>query len=383
MVGVREALSLIGSGDQLFVDGSSGELIIDPNDETIERCRARAAQQAMMAQQLLDDRRLPPVTRDGVRIDLLANIELTEEVGLALEQGVDGVGLYRTEFLYLGRADLPDEEAHYRDAVRLLRSCGDLPVTIRTCDLAGDKMPPAAGLTEQSNPALGLRSIRLCLSRPEIFRTQLRGLLRASALRPFSLMFPKISAVEELRQARGLVDEAAAELRRAGIAVADELRIGMMVEVPSAAVTIDLFAAEVDFFAIGTNDLVQFALGVDRLNEGVSHLYRPLHPAIVRLIAQTVAAANAAGIPVSVCGEMAGDPRMALLLLGLGVRHLSMNAAAIAAVRRAVRGCHMRDVEALATRVKGLSTVGEIDAEVGRAFDRLSVDVAGPSRHTR
>jgi phosphotransferase system enzyme I (PtsI) len=370
VVGVSEISDVVGGDDLLIVDGYRGEVIHDPDEETVRRYQRRAARRAKLARGLRRERELPAETKDGVRVHLQANIELSDEIPAALAHGAEGIGLYRTEFLYLGRDDYPDEDEHATDALQVLKYSRGNPVTFRTCDLGADKLPGALAGSKELNPSLGLRSIRLCLERSEMFRSQLRGLLRASSEGPLRIMFPMVTGVEVFRQAKALLEECRQELVQEGVEVAP-VPLGVMMEMPSAAVTADLLAREVDFFSIGTNDLTQYALGIDRVNEHVNHLFQPCHPAILRLIQHIIGAAEATNIPVTVCGEMAGDPVMTLVLLGMGVRRLSMSALAVPTVKRIIRGATASMAAGLAERVLALSTPSEVEEEVAGAMRQL------------
>jgi phosphotransferase system enzyme I (PtsI) len=313
-------------------------------------------------------RDLPAKTRDDAPISMLANIDGPEELDDALDYGAMGVGLFRTEYLFMTGAEMPDEQRHYETAIAVLDKLKGKPATIRTFDLGSDKLArfiQEADLGEQ-NPALGLRSIRLCLSTlgRDLFRQQLRGLLRASAHGPMKLMFPMISGVAELRAVKAVVEEVKSELRGAGIAFDEDIKLGIMIEMPSAALTADLLAQECDFFSIGTNDLIQYTMAVDRVNEYVSYLYEPLHPSLIRLIGEVSRAAAAANIPVTVCGEMAGEPMIAPVLLGLGIRELSMSAVSIPEVKATVLQMTVPETTLLVERVKNLPTAGEVKAVV-------------------
>jgi phosphotransferase system enzyme I (PtsI) len=278
------------------------------------------------------------------------------------------VGLYRTEYLFMGQTEPPDEERHFQTAMEVLKRLGGRPATIRTFDLGADKLAPflEAAALEEANPALGLRSIRLCLSqigRP-LFRAQLRGLLRASAHGPLKIMFPMISGVAELRATKAVVDDVKVELREAGISFDENVKLGIMIEMPAAALTADFLADECDFFSIGTNDLIQYTMAVDRVNEYVSYLYEPLHPALMRLIGDVARSAHGLNIPVSVCGEMAGEPMIAPVLIGLGIRELSMSAVSVPEVKAMIRSTTLSDTEALVQRIKKLATAAEVRAMV-------------------
>jgi phosphotransferase system enzyme I (PtsI) len=369
-VGVNDITAAVGNGDPLIVDGYRGEVLVCPEEDVIRRYQRRLSRRAAQRAHVYPrEHELPAETRDGQRIQLLANIEFPDEIVPALANGAEGIGLYRTEFLYLGRRTLPREEDHYADAVKVLEYCAGREVTFRTCDIGVDKLPGMVASTREINPALGLRSIRLCLDRRDMFKAQLRGLLRA-ARGNMRLMFPMVSGVDELRQAKAVLEECAPELRAEGHQV-PELPVGIMVEMPSAAVTADLLAREAAFFSIGTNDLTQYALAIDRVNEQVNYLFRSFQPAVLRLIRSVVSAADAAGIRLSVCGEMAADPMMTLILLGLGVRSLSMNPLSVPTIKRVIRLSTMGLAFQLADRVMQLTTPGEVETEVGHAMEEL------------
>ena len=370
VVGLHEATRVVGSGDLLIVDGYRGHLIINPDAATVQRYQRRSQRKARSQAGLEQDRGLPSETVDGVAVDLLANIELTEEIPPALAQGAVGVGLYRTEFVYLGRDELPTEEDHLKDARRVMELCTGVPVTFRTCDLGADKLPGALRGQAEANPALGLRSIRLCLNERDLFRAQLRGLLRAAGRGGMRIMFPMISGVEELRQAKAVLADCRRELEEEGHKI-PPVPVGVMIEMPAAALMADLLAHEVDFFSIGTNDLTQYCLAVDRGNQQLNYLFRPYHPAILRLIKGVIKAAADAGIPVSVCGEMAGDPLMTLLLVGMGVRELSMSAVSVPLVKRLVRAATLEMAREIASRVLSLSTPQDVEAELLESMEDL------------
>jgi phosphotransferase system enzyme I (PtsI) len=324
------------------------------------------------------------VTLDGAAIELMCNIDGPDEIEDALDYGAMGVGLFRTEYLFMNRADPPDEERHYQTAVDVLRRLGGRPATIRTYDLGADKLAPfleQADLQE-ANPALGLRSIRLCLSqigRP-MFKAQLRGLLRASAHGPLKIMFPMISGVAELRAAKAVVDEVKIELQQEGHAFDEKVKLGIMIEMPSAALSAEFLAEECDFFSIGTNDLIQYTMAVDRVNEYVSYLYEPLHPSLLRLLGQIARAAHTSGIPVAVCGEMAGEPMIAPVLLGLGIRELSMSAVSVPEVKALVRATRTPEAEALVQRIAKLGTAAEVRAMVADYVFGLTPHPGGRGR---
>jgi len=373
VVAVGRITSLADKGDWVIVDGARGVVIINPTAG--ERADYEVARERFLDQEreLLRTRDLPAATQDGVTLRLAGNIEFAEEVPSLLNHGGEAVGLYRTEFLYLQREQLPTEEDHYLDARRILEALAPRPVTIRTFDLGGDKLP--AGLKSHAeNPALGLRAIRYCLRQPEMFRAQLRGLLRASIHGNLRLMFPMISGINELRAAKRVLAEVREELRREGHEL-PQLPVGIMIELPSAAVISDRLAAECDFFSIGTNDLIQYTIGIDRQNKDVAYLYKPLHLAVVRLLKLVCDNAAAAGIPVSMCGEMAGEPMNALVLIGLGVTEFSMNGPSIPLVKRVIRAARAEDGRALAQRVLALTSADEIEREVKNEMTRRFGDL--------
>jgi phosphoenolpyruvate-protein phosphotransferase (PTS system enzyme I) len=363
VVGLETITEELGTGDWVIVDGLRGEVIIRPTPAQMDDYRARSARHAAYVHSLLENRDQPAQTQEGKRIHLYANIELAEEVPVAIDHGAEGIGLYRTEFLYLDRKDLPSEDEHFIHARGVLRRMHPRPATFRTFDLGGDKVAPFMNIEEQ-NPALGLRSIRLCLRERGLFKTQLRGLLRASSHGKMRIMFPMISGVDELRQAREVLDEAREELVTEGVSISEDLEVGVMVEMPSAVMVSDQLAREVDFLSIGTNDLIQYSLAIDRGNEHVGYLYHPLHPAILRMVRMVVDAGHAAGIHVGMCGEMAGDPMYAAVLLGLGLDELSMNATAIPVVKAVLRGSRLLEARALADASLMLPTAQDVEALV-------------------
>ena len=363
VVGVGRITSLAERGDWIVVDGSRGVVVINPTPE--ERSEYEAEQERFRALEvaLLRTRDLPAQTRDGVAVRVAGNIEFVEEVPSLLSHGGEAVGLYRTEFLFLGRPDLPSEEEHYQNYRSVLEALAPRPVTIRTFDLGGDKLPAGMRL-HADNPAMGLRAIRYCLRQPDMFRAQLRALLRASVHGNLKIMFPMISGVAELRAARRALDEARAELRREGVRVNEDLPVGIMIELPSAALLSDRLARECDFFSIGTNDLIQYTIGIDRQNKDVAYLYKPLHLAVLRMLDIVCTAGREAGIPVSVCGEMAGEPVNALVLVGLGVSELSMNGPSIPLVKQVIRAARASDGRSLVARLLALTTADDIEREV-------------------
>ncbi|MDP2969432.1 MAG: phosphoenolpyruvate--protein phosphotransferase, partial [Deltaproteobacteria bacterium] len=319
---------------------------------------------------------LPAETRDGVRIHLQANIEMVEEIPSAKSHGAEGIGLYRTEILYLNRKDLPKEEEHYQTYRKLVENISPGVATIRTLDIGGDKFLPDYSTGNEMNPAMGLRAIRFSIKETDIFKAQLRGILRASVHGKLRVLFPMISGIEEIRRAKAILEEVKKEFIRAKVPFDRGIKIGAMIEIPSASVTADILAREVDFFSIGTNDLIQYALAVDRLNEHVSYLYEPLHPAILRIVRSVVQSARNAGIPLAICGEMAAEPAYVLVLLGLGLEEFSMNPIAIPKVKKALRMAKATETRSMTERLFQFSTASEIKRYVRRWMaERFSEDL--------
>jgi phosphoenolpyruvate-protein phosphotransferase (PTS system enzyme I) len=341
VVGLRDATARLRSGDQVILDGSSGMLLPNPTQAQIEAYSDRAVREAADEVELSHLATAEPVTLDGVRITLRANVDLPEDAEFAAHSGAEGVGLMRTEFLVVGRATMPDEEEQYRAYTKVVSAFDNHPVVIRTFDMGGDKLP-VGGYPTEANPFLGWRAIRMCLDESELFKTQLRALLRAAMHGDVRIMLPLIVSVDEVRQARRLLEEAARELDARGVEYRHDLPLGIMVETPAAAVAADTLAHDVAFFSIGTNDLVQYTLAVDRGNANLASRFTPLHPAVLRLIRRIVEVGAEHGLEVSVCGEMASQPLMAFALIGLGVRQLSVAARSVPLVKRIVRGVSAR-----------------------------------------
>lgn len=357
VIGVKQVSGRILSGTLVIVDGVRGDVIIDPSPETQQRYRTRAAASCQRHAQLLLEKDLRAVTTDGVPVTLNANVESLLGVTAAMAAGADGIGLFRTEFLYLERPDLPDEDEQYQDAVAVLKAVAGRPVTFRTLDLGGDKLPLAIKMPKGPNPALGVRSIRFSIDQPDIFRTQLRALYRASAQGPTRIMLPLVTSATELRRALAICASVRADLTAEGIPYDAQLPIGIMLETPSAVVTADLLAKQAAFFSIGSNDLIQYACAADRENADVAHLRSPLQPAVLRLLKQVVGAAREARLPVALCGDMASDPALTWLLLGLGLRDLSIEPHAIPMVKAIIRRSSME--EAVAFAASALASASE------------------------
>ena len=361
VAGLRNASVVVPPGALLAVDGASGEVFVDPDPATLEHVRARQQRREQYEQSLDEYRRLPPVTEDGVQIRLEANVESPDDALRAREAGAEGIGLFRSEFLLAwgGHAALT-EETQFAAYTRLVESMAPGRVTIRTFDVSEAQLPVPHPSPDGARAPLGLRGIRLSLAMDELFQAQLRALLRAAAHGPLRIMFPFVSGVEELREARAAVIRAAETLRSRGMAV-PPVPIGVMIEVPSAAITADLLADDADFFSIGTNDLIQYCLAVDRTDERVSNLYEPLHPAIVRTLRLVARAARRRGIPVSVCGEMAADPVVLTLLVGLGLTEFSMAPTAIPLAKQALRGLSTSEATTVAARAMRARTATDVE----------------------
>jgi phosphotransferase system enzyme I (PtsI) len=370
VVGVEGLGHRTWSGMTVVIDGFRGEVILDPDAEALRRYEARADVHRARSQRLAAIRDVPSQTTDGTVVHLHANVEMLEEIPIAVDLGAESVGLFRTEFLYLERSELPSEEEQYAHAVAALKNVGGRPITFRTLDLGGDKLPPSVRMPVGTNPAMGLRSIRYSLRRTDVFRTQLRALHRAAAVGPMQILLPLISGVAELRATKQLCLEVVEELRREGIPHADKVPLGVMIETPSAALIADMLAAECDFLSIGTNDLIQYALAADREDEHVGYLYHPLHPAILRAVRQTVVGAERMGKPVAMCGDMAGDPILAWVLMGLGLRNLSMAPRQIPVVKSIIRSTQIADAERLLAQALTMSTETEIEELVYGVMNR-------------
>jgi len=361
VLGVAGAMARLRQAAVAAVDGDRGLVTGDPDGEALARSAAARSASAKRQHELDALRDLPSCTLDGTRVLVKANIEVPEEAEAVLAHGADGVGLFRSEFLFLG-GHVPDEDEQYDAYRRVIESMKGKPVTIRTLDIGGDKVLPELGAQDEKNPLLGWRAIRFCLSRVDVFKTQLRAILRAAVFGETRIMFPMIATADELERALAVVDTARAEVVARGQAAAMDLPIGIMIEIPAAAMTSDILARKADFFSIGTNDLIQYTMAVDRGNEKVAYLHEPYHPAVLRLVQRTIDNGRAAGIPVGMCGEMAADPASAVVLLGLGLEEFSMSSAAIPAVKRAIRSTSLADAKEVALAAMALSSSAEVAA---------------------
>lgn len=361
IVGLHDVTEKLETDQEVLLDGYTGLLIVDPAAETLARYEEMEVWRSRVAQELKELRDTKSTTRDGHHIVLSANIELPDDVEGVATHGAEGIGLYRTEFLYLNRDTLPSEDEQYEIYRKVAEKVRPNPLIIRTFDLGGDKLAPGTvDVGDELNPFLGWRAIRFCLENLDVFKPQLRAILRASAVGNVKIMFPMISGLEELRRATSTLRECKEELRKSGIEYSDATEVGAMIEVPSAAISADMLASEVDFFSIGTNDLIQYAIAVDRVNERIAHLYEPTHPAVLRLLKMICDAGHANEIWVGVCGEMAGDISLTPLLLGLGVDELSASATLVPRVKRAVQSLAVSECKDLVGDALGLQTSSEI-----------------------
>ncbi len=368
VVGVSDFAHHVHPGMTVIVDGTRGEVILDPDGPACERYAARVARERARDVHLAAERAAPAETIDVRRIHLAANLELLEEVPAAVELGAESIGLFRTEFLYLERPDLPTEHEQYTHAVAALKIMGGRVATFRTLDLGGDKLPASVRMPPGDNPAMGLRSIRYSLQRKDIFKDQLRALYRAAKVSPLRILFPMISGIAELREAKTVCADVCQDLARRGIDHDPNVPLGVMIETPSAAFITDLLADECDFLTIGTNDLIQYLLAADRQDEHVGYLYHPLHPAILRVLKHVVGAAGRAGKPLAMCGDMAGDPWLTWVLLGLGLRDLSMAPRQLPVVKSIIRATRMADADVLVDQILQLRTETEVEELVYAAM---------------
>ncbi len=355
VVGLVDISEKVQAGEILIIDGNRGIIIVNPTKTTMERYGKERTRLELYEEELAQLREVPAETLDGYRINIGANIEMPEDVPSVIAHGAKGIGLYRTEFFYMNRTDLPSEEEHYQAYFNVAKQMYPHSVIIRTIDLGGDKFLSQLDIPREMNPFMGCRAIRLCLARPEIFKVQLRAIMRASALGNIKLMYPMISGIQEVRDANALLQEVKEELEQEGISYDTSMEVGVMIEVPSAAVTADILAKEVDFFSLGTNDLIQYSMAIDRVNEKIAYLYEPTHPAVLRLIKMTIEAAHKEKIWVGVCGEMASEPTLALLLIGLGVDEVSCSSVIIPELKRTIRSVSFKQIKDLVLEVSSFS----------------------------
>jgi len=360
IVGLETVTSLVPNDLPMIIDGISGTVILNPSPETFREYLEKKQRYEYLEKELEDFRSLAAETRDGHHITLMANIDLGDEIEEIKKQGAEGVGLFRTEFLYMAGGAPPGEEEQFAVYRKMAEQMAPCPVTVRTLDVGGDKFVPEFNLSNELNPVMGLRAIRFSLREVTLFRCQLRAILRASVYGKLRIMFPMVSGVGEMRACRHFLDEIKQELRNEGIPYAEDIPVGLMIETPSAVLVADLLAKEADFFSVGTNDLIQYCLAIDRGNEHVAYLYEPMHPAILRALKQVCDAAHAAGIEVGMCGEMAGEQLYCLVLIALGFRELSMNAKNISRLKRIMRNVSLKEVQGMFEKIIDLSTATEI-----------------------
>ncbi len=379
VVGLHQISAVVQDGDTVLIDGQQGTVTVHPTEETLQRARSEIERIEAYTDKLTSLQSLPAETTDGRRITLSANIELPTEVKHVLDSGAEGVGLYRTEFVYMNRSDLPSEEEQLEAYKTVLESVGPDPVIIRTMDIGGDKFITHLDIPFEFNPFLGWRAIRFCLERRDIFEVQLRAILRAGVFGTLKLMYPLISCVDEVIKANAIVEEVKEQLNREALPHAEDFEIGAMIEVPSAAMTVDIIAKHVDFFSIGTNDLIQYTLAVERVNDKIAHLYQPCHPAVLRLLKQIIDEGHKNDIWVGICGEMAADPAMCFLLLGMGIDEISVSPAVLPLIKNVIRGLSFKDARRITREIMQYSSPHDIEARAKEQIKGLvpELDVGG------
>ena len=376
IVGLHNARRFIKNDDPVIIDGSSGIILVEPDKLVRSQYERRQKEYKRYYSSLGILKNAPTETIDGIKIDLQANIELQKDFDMVRDVGATGVGLYRTEFLYMNRDTPPDEEEHYEIYMKVLNALRGLPLTIRTLDLGADKQVDGVGRQAgpvRSNPALGLRAVRLCLKEPELFRPQLRAILRASANGPIRVMVPMLTNTQEMQQVLSMIEDIKAELDKEGIDYDHHIEIGGMIEVPASAVCADIFAQQLDFLSIGTNDLIQYTMAIDRVNDEVNYLYDPLHPAVLRLIHSTIQSGRKAGIPVAMCGEMAGETEYTQLLLGLGLREFSVHTASLLEVKKIITSTDVSKLGGMTKQALNASSGAEISLLLKESLARLNL----------
>ena len=375
VVGVTGIYDAVKTGESLIVDGITGLVHVSPPQETFITYLDRQRQFKYYERELQKIKDLPAVTTDNKKVTLMANIEFINEVKVVLERGGEGIGLYRTEFLYMNRYYLPSEAEHFRAYKMLVEQIAPYPAVIRTLDIGGDKFISQLDIYDELNPVLGLRAIRLCLEHVDLFKTQLRAILKASHYGKIKIMYPMISGLDELRSANAVLDEVKAELRQEGTPFDENIPVGIMIEIPSAAITSDILAEEAAFFSIGTNDLIQYSIAIDRVNKNVAYLYEPLHPAILRLISMVIKSAHAKGITTGMCGEMASDPKYTLLLLGLGLDQYSTNADALLKIKKIIRSVSFAEAQEIAQQALLYSSAAETEKFITTLMESRFPDI--------
>jgi phosphotransferase system enzyme I (PtsI) len=367
-VALQKARDLIHDGELIIVDGKQGVVIVNPDKSILTEYKLRQDQWELEQQKLQRIKSTKAVTLDGANIDLFANIEVPEDITAVRASGATGIGLYRTEFLFMNRREMPDEEEQFIAYKTVAEAMNGAPVIIRTLDLGADKQMNPDTVVECANPALGLRAIRYCLAEPQIFHTQLRALLRASHFGNIKILVPMLSTLAELRQTKVLLERAKFSLRNQKIAFNENVALGGMIEIPAAALNAEAFANELDFLSIGTNDLIQYTLAIDRTDDAVSHLYNPLHPSVLKLIAMTIKAGEKFGKSVSVCGEMAGEAKLTKLLIGMGLRQLSMHPSHILSVKQQILHSQLNKLKISVKKVLSLTDIEKIEPQVAKFY---------------
>ncbi len=372
VVGLENATKKIKNGDIIILDGTDGVIILNPDKSALKKYSEQQKKQEEFRKKLLKLKNLPCQTLDGHKVELSANIEFPEEIPSVLQHGSEGIGLYRTEYFYMNRTDLPSEEEHFKAYKYVAQKISPHAVIIRTLDLGGDKFISQLEIPHEMNPFLGWRAIRFCLARPEIFKVQLRAILRASHFGKLKIMYPMISGIEELKKANAILEEVKTEFRKKKIDFDEEIDVGAMIEIPSAALTCDILTKEVDFFSIGTNDLIQYSLAIDRANEKIAYLYEPAHPAVLRLVKNIIEVAHDNGIWAGMCGEMAGEPHFALLLLGLGLDEFSVSPMVIPVIKSVIRSVKLSDVRELVKEALNLNSGKQIEEFVKKHLKEIA-----------
>ncbi|MDP3789436.1 MAG: phosphoenolpyruvate--protein phosphotransferase [Candidatus Omnitrophota bacterium] len=375
VVGLERITKLVQNGDDIIVDGTRGVIVVTPQKKTLEKYLSEKKKYEELEKELSTLKNLPSETADGHKIELSANIELPEEIQSVIKHGADGIGLYRSEYFYMNRADLPGEEEQYKAYRDVAKKVSPKSVIIRTMDLGGDKFLSQLEIPREMNPFMGWRAIRFCLARPDIFKVQLRAILRAATNGNLKIMYPMISGLEELREANVILEEVKNELTKEKIPFNKDIEVGAMIEIPSAALTADILAKEVSFFSIGTNDLIQYALAVDRVNEKIAYLYEPAHPAVLRLIKNVIDNGHKEGIWVGMCGEMAGDPALTIILVGLGLDEFSTSPILLPEIKKIIRAVKLSDARELAAKALTLNTGKEVENFARRKLKEIAPDI--------